>query len=50
MEGNRFAPQDNAARAQAATILRNCVAGGHACIVKYRQIRYDRVRTDERTR
>ena len=22
----------------------------HACIVKYRQIRYDRVRTDERTR
>ena len=27
MEGKRFAPQDNAARAQAATILRNCVAG-----------------------
>ena len=27
MEGNRFAPQDNAARAQAATILRNSVAG-----------------------
>ena len=27
MEGNRFAPQDNAARAQAATILCNSVAG-----------------------
>lgn len=26
MEGNRFAPQDNAARAQAATILCNSVA------------------------
>lgn len=50
MESNRFAPQDNAARAQAATILRNCVAEARACIVKYRQIRYDRVRTDERAR
>ena len=27
MEGNRFAPQDNAACAQTAPILRNIVAG-----------------------